>query len=91
MQRRHGPRLAEPEEILRREGGRKEIVAEAADAQPSVDALVRADPIVHYAFNSTVNGYRPKVVTVKQSGAHTSIHKILQQYRKERAETPAPS
>ena len=57
MQRRHGPRLAEPEEILRREGGRKKIVVEAADIQPSVDALVRADPIVHYAFNSTVNGY----------------------------------
>jgi hypothetical protein len=57
VQRRHVPRLAEPEEILRREGGRKEIVAEAADAQPSVDALVRADPIVHYTVNSTVNGY----------------------------------
>ena len=32
-------------------------MAEAADAEPSVNVLVRADPIVHYTINSTVNGY----------------------------------
>ena len=59
MVHRHDvPRLAEPEEILRRGEGRKKTVAEAADIQPSVDALVRADPILHYTVNSTVNGYR---------------------------------
>jgi hypothetical protein len=34
---------------------------------------------------------RPKVAPAKQSGAHTSIHKILQQYHNKRAEAPAPS
>jgi Transposase DDE domain len=34
---------------------------------------------------------RPKVAPVKQSGAHTSVHKILEAYRQKRAETPAPS
>jgi hypothetical protein len=34
---------------------------------------------------------RPKVAPFKQSGAHTSVHKILELYRKERAEPPAPS
>ena len=34
---------------------------------------------------------RPKVAPAKQSGAHTSMYKILQRYRKERAETAAPS
>jgi hypothetical protein len=28
-----------------------------ADAQPSVNALVRADPIVHYTIDSTVNSH----------------------------------
>jgi Transposase DDE domain len=34
---------------------------------------------------------RPKVTPVKQSGAHTSVHKILQAHRKMRAEATAPS
>ncbi len=29
-----------------------------ADDQPSVNVLVRADPIVHYTIKSTVNGHR---------------------------------
>jgi hypothetical protein len=57
VQRRHVPRLAEPGEILRREGGRKETGAEEADAEPSVYVPVRADPMIHYTINSTVNGY----------------------------------
>ncbi len=28
-----------------------------ADDQPSVNVLVRADPIVHYTIKSTVNGH----------------------------------
>jgi hypothetical protein len=34
---------------------------------------------------------RPKVAPVKQSGAHTSVHKILEAHRREKAEARAPS
>jgi hypothetical protein len=56
-ERRHGPPFPEPKEIPRRRQGREKAVAATADAQPSVDVLVRADPIVHYNINSTVNAH----------------------------------
>jgi hypothetical protein len=34
---------------------------------------------------------RPKVAQVKRSGAHTSVHKILEAHRRRKAETKAPS
>jgi len=55
--RRHEPPFAEREEIPRREDGWKETVAAAADAESSVNVLVRAEPVVHYTINSTVNGH----------------------------------
>jgi hypothetical protein len=34
-------------------------VMRQAEDQPSVNVLMRADPIVHYTIKSTVNGHRP--------------------------------
>jgi len=57
-ERRQGPPFPEWEEIPRRGDGREKTVASTADAQPSVDVLVRAESLVHYAIKSTVNGHR---------------------------------
>ena len=48
----------EPEAILRQEDGWKKNEAAAADAEPLVNVLVRADSLVYYTINSTVNGHR---------------------------------
>ena len=55
--RRHEPPLPEPEGILRRGEGREKAVAAAADAGPSVNVLVRAQPVVHYTIKTTVNDH----------------------------------
>ena len=52
------PPFPEWEEIPRRGDGREKAVASTADAQPSVDVLVRAESLVYYAIKSTVNGHK---------------------------------
>ena len=51
------PPFPESEEMPRRGDGREKTVASAADAEPSVDVLVRAEPVVHYTIKSTVNAH----------------------------------
>jgi hypothetical protein len=36
-------------------------VMRQAEDQPSVNVLMRADPIVHYTIKSTVNGHRGRI------------------------------
>src|SRR5262245_44631341 len=57
-ERHHEPPFPEPKEIPRRREDRKKTVVANADAEPSVDVLLRADPIVHYTINSTVNAHQ---------------------------------
>lgn len=51
VERHHEPPFPELEEILRRGDGRKKAVAGAAGIEPSVNALVCADPL--YTTQST--------------------------------------